>query len=61
MAEVLGQALNLPPGQWQSVEKVAAKALRSLGWDNKPVKEKGETVRVWQPKAAAEPLSGDAL
>jgi hypothetical protein len=46
-------ALDIPKAQWKSVEKDAAKALRSLEWDNKPYKEKGETIRGWRPKPKA--------
>jgi predicted P-loop ATPase len=60
MADVL-TALDVPKAQWQGVEKIAAKALRSLGWDNRPVKVNGQTVRVWRlKKATLEPAGGDA-
>jgi hypothetical protein len=47
IAEVL-TALDVPKSQWPSVERVVAKALRSLGWDNKPFKENGRPVRCWR-------------
>jgi hypothetical protein len=53
MSDVLRDALKLPESQWSGAERVVAKALRSLGWDNKPEKVSGKTIRVWRPKAAA--------
>ncbi len=57
MAELL-KALDVPKAQWSGAEKVAAKALRSLGWDNKPVKDKesGKSIRCWRVKGSPEEL-----
>jgi predicted P-loop ATPase len=50
MAEVLEHALALSKSQWTTqTERSVARALRWLGWDNKPKKENGKTVRYWRP------------